>query len=125
MAKVIKFKNNIYLYGELIERVTNEYGTYEKYSDGTLIQYGTIEFSNIDITYTYGNLFYQLPGTLYFPMSFINTDYIVKFTLLTGGVGGCSFFGRYKNRISTKVFSGASVTNVTVSIDWEVKGRWK
>ena len=44
MAKVIKLKNNTYLYGTIIEKGNNETGTYLKFSDGTLICYGKQDF---------------------------------------------------------------------------------
>ena len=77
MTKVIKFKNNNYLYGTLIEIGTNENGTYEKYSDGRLIQYGSSSFGNSG---TVADSY----KTITFPISFFS-NYIIFANEIYGG----------------------------------------
>lgn len=89
MAKVIKLKDNNYLYGTLVEKGSNTYGTYEKYSDGRLIQYGTVEAA-ASVGY----------ATVTFPIAFKNTSYDILANHKYTGGSGYGGSGQLRNIVS-------------------------
>lgn len=125
MANVIKLKNNNYLYGTLIEKTTNAYGTYEKYSDGRMIQYGVVEAP--------ANIGY---ADITFPTAFVNTSYELlanhKYT------GGSSYGGssQLRNVVSPQpstttlgyIYSylpDGSIANYPRKMYYRAYGNWK
>ena len=108
----------------IIESGSNENGNWIKFNDGTLIQYGNKEISNIQInTSSIGN--YMSAGqNINFPIPFEEA--------ICGNVslrGGSAFFIT-KRFISNTVMgyfvlSGSSATLSSAILDWFAIGKWK
>lgn len=130
MARSIKFKNNTYLHGTIIETVHNEYGYYEKYSDGRIICYGIVELGEIVYSTQYGNIFLDSNGakTIQIPYTFDNTNKIdsveLTITSIGGGVGGICGSGFTRQYISFYLWHAVAFT-LNTKISFVVRGRWK
>ena len=109
----------------IIESGSNENGYYEKYIDGSLIQYGSRNCT-ANINSTNGFNHYYSQNTLNFPINFSNTEYkiftninsenVTIINLVYGSIKTTSTFGL--NFISSN-------ENDTRTIQWFAIGRWK
>ena len=149
MGKSIKLKNDIYWdidsirasgkpIGYIVESGSNNYGSWTKYSDGTIEQWGTYTINSNDISWTAltTGLYYSPTYSRKLPITLINTDNINT---------TCSVFSRSANfdwavrpgvgntdapDISVTdtllTFNLVTATNTkrNVVIRWFVKGRW-
>ena len=128
MAKVIKLKNDTYLYGTIIEEGSNSNGHYVKYSNGILYQHNNMQVYDQAINNSYGSI-YQGTREITFPIDFKNTDYIGicgRFQWGTGASWGTVYESSSKSSMRIRgfdYFSRASGTKV--NIDWFAIGKWK
>lgn len=130
MAKVIKFDNNTYLYGTIIETGSNSNGNYIKYSDGTIICSGLINVGNISYTRQYGSIWLDNNGTmtLTFPFTFDNANDIYSVNLsiasIGGGVGGVCGQGYTRTQYSFYLWHATQYTLTTI-VSFQVIGKWR
>jgi hypothetical protein len=128
MAKVIKLKDNTYLYGTIIEKGSNANGVYEKYSDGRLIQYGTVEATNKNYQSSFGNFKYNGITNWIYPIEFYETPKIVNITMLIEGyLGGCTIADKTNTRTAFYIYTpaAADLTNKAVTAQCIAIGKWK
>ena len=141
MAKVIKLKNDTYLYGTIIEEGSNENGEYIKYSNGTLIQWGTIakegylQPSNLYNTVQGIKWYRSEVVAVNFPKPFISSKYSLQLEVKNGASGARVLIPRIGTK-STSLFNnqligleeftsnGTSYTNLD-SVNWLAIGKWK
>jgi len=129
MAKVIKFSNNTYLYGALLETGSNENGIYEKYSDGKLIQYARIEKGNIEYTKSSGNAYINSSNSHItqwtYPIQFNTKPDIVIPTCGGNSYMSCSVndWTRTTATIYTTSPSSTTIRNVFISVI--AIGKWR
>lgn len=124
MPKVIKLKNDTYIYGTIIEKGTNANGNYIKFSDGTLICYNNDVRFDVNITNSYeGISYYNLPN-FNFPQQFVYPPAVnINFRGLAGG--GYSFYNVTLDYFSGFVWKVQSKANATFWAYWIAIGRWK
>ena len=127
MAQVIKFDNDTYLYGTIIEKGSNSNGKYIKYSDGTLIQYGIISLGIIN--YANGDGVVYLAPSVYtkeFPISFKDTNISISLAIenIGGGVGGICGSGTTKSLYSFYTYHFVSA-QLNTNISFVAIGKWK
>lgn len=113
----------------ILEKVTNTHGTYIKYKNGKLIQYGIKVFSSQAFNVSYGGVYITSSAlTIQFPLYFIDQTYIdsLVFTPIGfgGGVGGLSGAGYTYAAFSVYPWH-AKVYTLPVTISWFAIGRWK
>ena len=142
MAKVIKLKDDTYLYGTIIESGSNNSGDYIKFSDGTLIQKGYADKTNFSSDTDYystvqGINWYRSnnASTIYFPIAFINTNYRISLTVDNGITGTRIVIPRinskYKNGFNAQLMSVEKWTTSGVAyqnlngVEYLAIGRWK
>ena len=112
----------------IIESGSNANGSYIKFVDGTLLQYGVYDTGSTELNKEYGSVFYDnKPHTFNFPLSFINKNISITSILqLKGGIGGVSLSDFNINSMSYYIFSTLSRNfTETAKIHWQAKGRWK
>ena len=142
MAKVIKLKNDTYLYGTIIEEGSNANGEYIKFSNGTLIQQGYADktfFKNDDNNYStvQGINWYRSNNSnpIYFPISFKNTNYRLLLTVYNGISGTRIAIPRINskdtNRFNAQLIgveswatNGVAYQNLN-GVEWRAIGKWK
>jgi len=134
MAKVIKFKDNTYLDGTIIESGNNENGYYEKYSNGKMKCWHRQEISGASTNFTtaYGSIFLcsssGMPSWTY-PKPFIEPPEYINATLETSGIGGAPIVAgsNAPTRYSAKCWpwNATSWSGVTLHIYWKAIGKWK
>ena len=128
MAKVIKFDNNTYLYGTIIEKGSNTYGKYIKYSDGTLIQYDMKTVQDQSINNVYGSGIYQGTRDIVFPIAFVGDTPACQCSCLQWGTGaswGCVYNATltYMQIRGFDCYQRSSGTDCLIS--WLAIGRWR
>ena len=112
----------------IIESGSNANGSYIKFVDGTLLQYGVYDTGSTELNKEYGSVFYDNKvHTFNFPLSFIDNNVSVTSTLeLKGGIGGVSLSDFNINSMSYYIFSTLSRNfRETAKIHWQAIGRWK
>lgn len=129
MAKVIQLKDNTYLYGNIIETVHNEYGYYEKYSDGRIICYTIVDFGSITYDSPYGNIYLSSGmNRIKIPYTFDNANKIdsveLTITSIQGGVGGICGAGYTREYVSFYLWH-AIIYTLNTKVCCVVRGRWK
>ena len=105
-----------------IERIENENGTAIKFSDGSMLQYGTLNNNSTG------------SPTIDFPIDFINNNYNVQLTNRYSSGGGAvatqivltaHYAGTGACLVYFRDLSGSAVTNTDVMVNWQAIGRWK
>ena len=131
MTKIIKFKDNTYLYGTLIEEGSNNNGEWEKYSNGKLIQRGTFDVGDISFNTAVGNAYRGANSenivVINYPLSFINSDNRI-FVNIEGNSYlniSCNSTTRYNNRFTAYITSPANTIVRNIKIIWSAEGKWK
>ena len=112
----------------IIESGSNANGSYIKFVDGTLLQYGVYDTGSTELNKEYGSVFYDNKvHTFNFPLSFIDNNVSVTSTLeLKGGIGGASISDFNTTKLSIYIFSTLSrVFTTTAKIHWKAIGKWK
>lgn len=110
------------------ESGSNANGSWVKYSNGILLQYGVYDTGSTELNKEYGSVFYDnKPHTFNFPLSFINKNISITSILqLKGGIGGVSLSDFNINSMSYYIFSTLSRNfTETAKIHWQAKGKWK
>ena len=131
MARVLKLKNNDYLYGVLIDKGSNQNGEWEKYSDGRLIQRGRYMIGDIAFNTARGNLYgganNENIAVIQYPINFIDKYNHVKVSVEGNSylTISCNNTNGYKNQFTSYVLSPTNGTVRNVCIMWEAKGYWK
>ncbi len=124
--------NNVYekMYGNsIIESGENEYFKYIKFSDGTLIQYGTMIFNNLTWN-SWGSLYYaECNVSQYkFPVPFIGRP-VVNGSIAHGTGSGDGWISRIGGTSTTDIESLAIARPTTYADSMYVNitaiGRWK
>lgn len=120
-------ENNIKVDGNILigfENGSNTYGSYVKFSDGTMIQYGK---TNIGST-TYAGQ--RLVATITMPTNFVNANnYVVtgswygNYVFSPGTYSTIGVYNGTKNAFTA--FATTSETATTFIISWIAVGRWK
>ena len=113
----------------IIESGSNSNGSWIKYYDGIMIQYGikssaillnTIQNYNIG---TYGWSYYYGEDTIIFPIEFYNTSYILFITSYSQGTSSRTVANKSTTSQSYIVF-GSEDTEYA-NVEWITIGRWK
>lgn len=148
MARAIKFKNNDYLdstgivhnkvlLSTIIDSKTiydsgsNGNGSYIRFTDGTMIAYGTKTYSNVVSTTDYWSFTNRTPEDMFctFPIAFtVAPSVSMNFT---SSVSGC--IGLYQTGASTTTRTGnygvtvakGSTANRNIILDYIAIGKWK
>lgn len=126
MPKVIKLKNDTYLYGTILEKGSNSNGDYIKFSDGTMICTKVVNWKgNINTPW----------GVLYdsdviefgnYAMPFIETPIITANQISSGGALIEAIFNSSKTSFGgCWLCRPTSITNITCSINLIAIGKWK
>lgn len=132
MTKVIKLKNNTYLYGTIIEHGSNNYGSYIKFSNGTMIVHRITSTIRVDINTTWGSLYVGKINDFFVfaSQSFIEEPTVLYDIIPTSNTG--VFKANYEApTISTNDIANIWVgrpsvsTNVPLKIEIIAIGRWK
>lgn len=110
-----------------IEYGSNERGHYIKYSNGVLIQWGSIP-KIISIKNKYGDMFYDDNYGIEFPLSFIDKNYSVSVTSSNSSnaifVYSCNNYTT--DRVSFNLMSPLVVEGLNnFYFNWFAIGRWK
>ena len=112
----------------IIESGSNANGSWIKYNDGTMIQYGKSITGTTAYTTAYGNGYYDnAEHTVTFPIEFYNDNVYVSSIAFVGfGLGGCSMTTLTKTSFNYYMFSIRSYTfSSSPYITWIAIGRWK
>ena len=113
---------------EYFESGSNANGSWIKYNDGTMIQYGKSITGTTAYTTAYGNGYYDnAEHTVTFPIEFYNDNVYVSSIAFVGfGLGGCSMTALTKTSFNYYIFSIRSYTfSSSPYITWIAIGRWK
>lgn len=108
---------------QVVERGSNDNGTYIKFPDGTLICRGIL---NISVTTTaWGNIYsYDWTGSIPFPTSFMDKPTIIANSIQnTGAIA--KIVASASAVVSLTITRGTSASNVNYPIDYIAIGRWK
>lgn len=98
----------------VIEKGSNTNGYYIKFSDGTLIQYGSYENSSLSCSTSYGSYYYGTTANINFPKTFTNVYTIVPI-LKSNGIGSCCI-----NNITTSSFTCRVINGTNASINMAI-----
>lgn len=112
----------------IIESGSNDNGSYIKFADGTMIQWGTYDTGLTDFTTEFGSVFYnQLNSTINFPLAFVDIPSIVINQEIGGYLGGNTMGGlptKTNFRVYLYTTKSATLTR-NATIYWQAIGRWK
>lgn len=130
MPKVIKLKNNTFLFGTIIETIENENGTAIKFSDGTMICKNIVHLSLPGTSILYDILYYKecFAGWTEYPIPFIETP-VVQLSLV--GHGTVIFIQQADNgnKNVPDGFYYYSTKNITTNQVFDISyiaiGKWK
>lgn len=129
MAKVIKLKNDAYLYGTIFEKGSNSNGDYIKFSDGTLVCYGDKDLGDVTINNSHMNMYISSSqSSIAYPVSFAERP---KYRCITPQGGSGSFFiiqTNVGNKTGTGTYyllRGNSATITNASVGYFAIGKWK
>ena len=127
-ATVYNSLKNLYGVGYgIVETGSNTNGRWIKFSDGTMIQYGTIAAASTTFS-TFVALYISGVKTITFPTSFINTGFsysdIVTYPSGSGGLWTAQDNTLTVSTIGRYIVAPSSTTR-TVGISWHAIGRWK
>lgn len=110
------------------ESGSNANGSWVKYADGTMIQYGTYDTGLTDFTTEFGSVFYnQSYSTIKFPLAFVDVPSIIINQELGGYLGGNTLGGlptKANFRVYLYTAMSATLTRNAI-IYWQAIGRWK
>lgn len=113
----------------MIESGSNDNGRWIKYSDGTLIQYGSIN-KNVSITTlsNAGKYYYQDDINIKLPISFIDSDYYSNVIAVNNQNGSQNVYA-IRNKTQSKFdFCLSSLISFSSNNDtfwWFAIGKWK
>lgn len=127
MAKVIKLKDNTYLFGTIIESGSNSNGNYVKYSDGTLIQWGTTNISTSSTSFEIGGVTTYRSNQIQqkLPLNFINTSSMSVSAQIEGGAGVLNFIYTISGTSYITLTLQSTSSNYSRTIKWMIIGKWK
>lgn len=112
----------------IVESGSNANGSWVKYADGTMFQYGIYDTGLTDFTTQFGSVFYaNVNPTIDFPLDFVDVPSIVINQELGGYLGG-STLGGLPTKTNFKVYlyiAQSGVLNRNATIYWQAIGRWK
>lgn len=113
----------------IIESGSNTNGSWVKYADGTMFQYGTYDTGLTDFTTQFGSVFYaNVYSTIDFPLDFIDIPAITINQELGGYLGGNTLGGGLPTKTNFRVYlyiAQSGVLNRNATIFWQAIGRWK
>lgn len=115
--------------GYIVESGSNENGSWVKYSDGTLIQYGSIQ-NNISITVlsNSGKYYYQDDISLILPIRFANDSYysnVIPVNNQNGSQNVYSVRNKTQSKFDFCLSSLISYSSNNNTFWWFAIGRWK
>lgn len=112
----------------IIESGSNDNGSYIKFADGTLLQYGVFDTNERDFTTEFGSVFYNNSYFgINFPLEFINVPIITVNEELGGYLGGNILGGlptKSNFRVCLYTAKSATLTRNAI-IYWQAIGKWK
>lgn len=113
----------------VVESGSNANGSYIKYNDGTLIQYGEVS-KNVTITnYSNSSQWYYDDGYgITLPLEFINTNYFINVKALGANAITLNVYGIEKvstTRANFNLSSKISYSYNNFGFEWFAIGRWK
>lgn len=115
--------------GYIVESGSNDNGSWVKYSDGTLIQYGNVTKSiNIKNKSNSSGWYYDDGYIINFPINFSDTNYFVDINAATGGLIVLNIYSitNYQNSICEfNLSSNIEYNNSNYKFRWFAIGRWK
>ena len=100
---------------------SNANGNYIKYADGTMVCYGTVNFTS-DVTIAFWGMYYDATQrAVTYPVAFVGNPHVVA----TGY--DCFLVSLTTNTTKTNywVYKAGSATGVYLGIIWTAYGRWK
>lgn len=112
----------------IVESGSNDNGSWVKYADGTMIQWGTYDTGLTNFTTEFGSVFYnQSYSTINFPLAFVDIPSIVINQELGGYLGGNTVGGLpTKTNFRVYLYTARSATLTrNATIYWQAIGRWK
>ena len=120
---------------------SNANGYYIKYQDGTLIQWGTVDKTRFEASSTYSttvqgiNWYRSSDTSIYFPVEFLNTSYVVTPSIENENSGTRVHIPRIMNYstarfiiqlISMEQFANNGDAYTTLDyVRWMAVGKWK
>ena len=121
-------ENLNYNFSHIVESGSNDNGNWVKYSDGTMLCYGTRLFENVDVTKAWGNI-YETESSIdfgNFPQTFKEAPKV----FLTQGYGSTMFVemlgSTTKEKIgSTWLWSPVTRAKAYINYNFLAIGRWK
>ena len=115
--------------GYIVESGSNDNGSWIKYSDGTLIQYGNVTKSINIKTKSGSSMWYYDDGyAINFPINFSDTNYFADVNAATSGLITLNIYSitNYKNSICKfNLSSNMEYNNPSYKFRWFAIGRWK
>ena len=102
----------------------NSNGSYIKYDDGTLIQWGEKQWTT-NVTTSYGSIYHSTDLAHTFPVSFYSSNYTFIATALSSGMLGVQVHTKNTTTANCQVFNPASWSNASFTVEWYAIGRWK
>ena len=115
--------------GYIVESGSNDNGSWIKYSDGTLIQYGNVTKSiNIKNKSGSSGWYYDDGYAIKFPINFSDTNYFVDVNAALGGLITLNVYSitNYQNSICEfNLSSNIEYNNSNYKFRWFAIGRWK
>lgn len=116
----------------IVESGSNSNGSWTKYADGTIEEWGAYSINSSDVTWTaLGNLFYSNSFSHYLPAKLININNVNTSNNVSSRSANYDWVCRNavgENETNTFLsFNLLSVTNNSrnITIYWNVKGKWK
>lgn len=116
----------------IVESGSNSNGSWIKYADGTIEEWGAYSINSSDVTWTaLGNLFYSNSFSRYLPAKLININNVNTSNNVSSRSANYDWVCRNavgENETNTFLsFNLLSVTNSSrnITIYWNVKGKWK
>lgn len=112
--------------GQIIESGSNDDGTYIKFSDGILIQFGRKSLTSENLRTWFGTTLYSQEYTLTLPKEFISSDYTATSDVNIANMNIFAITHASPTTASTLTLSFVcSNQNETRTIHWVAIGRWK
>lgn len=106
----------------IVESGSNENGSWVKFSDGTMIQWGRKTLQNVEFAQT-GGIYYSQRQVFPFPQVFIQNPSIS----ISGTTSNICWIGNSTSNTEQFTFNvlHSNETTRTVLIEWQAIGKWK
>lgn len=113
----------------VVESGSNDNGSWIKYSDGTLVQYGNVTKSiNIKTISNSTGWYYDDGYAIVFPIKFVDTNYFVEVKSALGSLITLNVYSitNYQNSLCEfNLSSNVEYSNSSYKFRWFAIGKWK